>query len=90
MVRVGKGGVIMADDCVPVAVNGSEGSGPLVHELRAASAEACVGGFYRMARVLDECTSGLDRDASRSRTDKREVVERARQSLELWRALREW
>jgi hypothetical protein len=80
----------MSDECVPVAVNGSEGSGQLVHELRAASAEACVGGFYRMARVLDECTSVLDGETPRSRNDKREHVERARQNLELWRALREW
>jgi hypothetical protein len=80
----------MADECVPVAVNGTEGSGQLVVELRAASAEASVGGFYRMARVLDECTLVLDGDRSRSRNERREGVEHARQSLELWRALREW
>jgi len=88
----------MADECVAVAVNGGEGSvanhktstGQLIHELRAAASEACVGGFYRMARVLDECALVLDDGAPRSRLERRELVERARQSLELWRALREW
>ena len=88
----------MADECAVVAVTGSEGSGAhyetstaqLLSELRAAAAEACVGGFYRMARVLDDCSLVLDCDTPRSRPERRALVERARQNLELWRALREW
>lgn len=71
-------------------VNIRTATAQLVRELRVAAAEACMDGFYRMARVLDESTLLLDGDAPLGRLEKRAVTERARQSLELWRALREW
>src|SRR3954464_3282993 len=59
----------------------------LVDELRVAATEAGKDGFYRMAGVLDDCGLDLRRETAR---DKHRLIERARQSLELWRALRAW
>lgn len=62
----------------------------LVTELHAASAEAATDGFYRMARLLDDCGLTLDSHVPRNRSEQMRVVERARQTLEFWWALRAW
>ena len=62
----------------------------LITELHGAAAEASMDGFYRMARLLDECSLTLDSHVPRNRSERLTDVERARQALELWWALREW
>ena len=62
----------------------------LVRELLLAVAEASTNGFYRMARLLEECSVELDDRSPRSRGERLRLIERARQCLEFWAALREW
>ena len=62
----------------------------LARELRAAVVEASTNGFYRMARLLEECSVELDDRAPRNRGEQMRLMERARQCLEFWAALREW
>ncbi len=62
----------------------------LANELHAAATEAGNDGFYRMARLLDDCSQEIDRQITGESSRERMLVERARQDLEMWRALREW
>lgn len=62
----------------------------LLRELLVAVAEASTNGFYRMARLLEECSVELDDCAPRSGGEQWRLMERARQCLEFWAALREW
>ncbi len=62
----------------------------LANELHAAATEAGTDGFYRMARLLDDCSQEIDRQITGESSRERVLVERARQDLEMWRALREW
>lgn len=56
-------------------------------ELHAAASEAHTQGYPRMAQLLDECGFALRGAKAKNR---RSLVERARKSLAVWRALRAW
>lgn len=62
----------------------------LAEELSVAAIEAERDGFYRMARLLDDCRSDMAQRIVRGHLEERALVDRGRQSLELWHALREW
>lgn len=62
----------------------------LANELHAAATQAGNDGFYRMARLLDDCSQEIDRQITVASGRERALVERARQDLAMWRALREW
>jgi hypothetical protein len=67
----------------------------LIDELHHAATEAGWDGFHRMARVLEDCSRDLSRQLDGVRVDggrcgERQHVEHARQSLAMWRALRDW
>jgi hypothetical protein len=62
----------------------------LIDELQYASTEAGNDGFYRMARVLDDCGVSLAAEVDGTRDYQRRSVERAQRSLAMWKALRAW
>ena len=62
----------------------------LIEELHRASGDARAQSFPLMAQHLDDCGFALPTALSGDRRIERALVERARQCLEVWRALREW
>ncbi len=72
------------------AVLTSESRAALVDELHEAAARARQAGYRLMGRHLDECGFALSGDCAADANGLGASIERARASLETWRALRDW